>query len=402
MASKRSSLTLAQWAAAVVLVLGVIIGALHLIVLVGGGAESRDAMLFHVGFAAGALMFGVGLAAIISGLEAQLHRKTPVPSEVVEAIGNVHSAISQLNNTVRQTAAAAANHQVAQAQASAPSSSDGSIHSEALDRVAMLLEDIRELSMMNDAQRQSAYRQHVEIQKQEAITRCGAFVQRQEWGHAEELLKRLSEQFPGDAAVARARQELENARGAVEGEAFAQARQQVDNHMAGSSWDQAFYAARKFADDFPNHAEGQALLSRVIKERELFRESAVGRLYHEIRAEIDNRNWRNALASANRLIDQYPEHPRTHLMRQQLKTVQDNAEIEERQEQEVRIQELIRANRLQDAIDLAEEVIDRYPDSPQAESLDKLLPQMRDMLHAPESAASEEDDDILTSKGMAT
>ena len=48
-------------------------------------------------------------------------------------------------------------------------------------------------------------------------------------------------------------------------------------------------------------------------------------------------------------------------MRQQLRTIQENADIEERHEAEVQIQELIRTGQFRDAIDLAEEIIHGFP-----------------------------------------
>lgn len=389
MAAKRTSFSLPQVAALIVLALGVIVCCMHLIVIVGGGVGARDELMFHGGVAAAALGLGVGISAIIAGLEALLRRQPVLPAELVEALGAIHRSITHLTTTVQR-------HQDASSSATAHLPPPEPFPRETFDRIGILLEDIRELSMMNEHQRQSAYRQHVELQKQEALGQFAKLVQDQQWGQADQLLQRLEAQFANDPAVARSRQELEAARGAVEAEAFTQTRQRVESLMTGSSWDQALIVAQRFADDFPRHADGQQLLSRVIRERDLFRESAVGRLNHEIRAEIDNRNWRQALSLARSLIEMYPDHPRTHLIRQQLKTIEDNAEIEERQEQEVRIQELVRARRFQEAIDLAEQLIDRYPNSPQAESLEKLLPQMRDMMHG---ITDEDDDEVLIGRG---
>ena len=74
-----------------------------------------------------------------------------------------------------------------------------------------------------------------------------------------------------------------------------------------------------------------------------------------------------------------PGHRKSIAIRGQLKTIRENAEIEERQEQERRIQELIRSKQFFEAIDLAEDLLQRFPNSPQADSLQKLLPKMRDL-----------------------
>ena len=102
-------------------------------------------------------------------------------------------------------------------------------------------------------------------------------------------------------------------------------------------------------------------------------------MFDELRHDIDRRMWRRAFMHAQHLLERFPTHARAEAVRRQLKTLQDNAEIEERQEIEVRIQELIKAQRFEEAIALGEDLIRRYPLSPQAESLDTLLPRLRDL-----------------------
>jgi hypothetical protein len=88
--------------------------------------------------------------------------------------------------------------------------------------------------------------------------------------------------------------------------------------------------------------------------------------------------WR-ALAGAQKLMDQSPGHRRAAAIREQFATIAENAEIEQRQEMERHIQELLRAKQFSEAIDLAEQLLDRFPTSPQAESLQELLPKMRQL-----------------------
>ena len=119
---------------------------------------------------------------------------------------------------------------------------------------------------------------------------------------------------------------------------------------------------------------------------------------------------------SERLLQQFPTHRLADKIREQLKTLQDNAEIEERQELEVRIQELIRAGHFEQAIELAEDVIRRYPMSPQAESLETLLPRIRELarqgpaefsglspdVELPEPGVLPEEPDILPEEPAAT
>jgi hypothetical protein len=132
-------------------------------------------------------------------------------------------------------------------------------------------------------------------------------------------------------------------------------------------------------ENFPGNVEAQRLLVRVQRERDIHVETSVSRMVEEIRHDIDRRLWRRALQHAQRLVDRFPEHAKATRVSEQLPTLQQNAEIEERQELEVRIQELIRGHKFQEAIDLSEELLTRFPHSPQAEAIETLLPRIREL-----------------------
>jgi hypothetical protein len=99
---------------------------------------------------------------------------------------------------------------------------------------------------------------------------------------------------------------------------------------------------------------------------------------------------RAALEGAQKLLEAYPTHARANKIRQQLKTIAYNAEVEERQEHEMRIQQLVRGRRFAEAVELAEDVMKRYPGSPQAQSLDEMLPKLRDLAEHGDEAATQE------------
>ena len=113
-------------------------------------------------------------------------------------------------------------------------------------------------------------------------------------------------------------------------------------------------------------------------------------MYEEVQADVDRRSWREALEGAQRLLEAYPTHARANKLRQQLKTIAHNAEIEERQEHEMRIQQLVRGRRFAEAVELAEDVMKRYPGSPQAQSLDEMLPKLRDLAEHGDDATAKE------------
>lgn len=254
-------------------------------------------------------------------------------------------------------------------------------------RVIELLDEIRELSMMSDSQRKARFLHHSQRRKtlllRQAVNHVGA-------GHfadAERILEQCAAAYSNDEDVQRVRQQLTDARSNAAATAVDNVRAQVEDLMALSRWDEAMSIADRLSADYPASDDAQALRDRIARERDIFRNAACQRLYDEIKVDVDHRDWRRALAGTQKLLEKYGDLPRADRVRSTLRTIQDNAEIQERQELEARIQELIRGRRFTDAIELSEELIARFPASPQADKLRELIPKLRE--HAINHEASE-------------
>jgi outer membrane protein assembly factor BamD (BamD/ComL family) len=368
-----------QVAAVAVLVVAVVLAALNFAVAIGqpkppGGLTLAD-ILRYVGPALLALVLGGGFAALLAALAELLLRPPQAAPGLADGLEQVNRSLALIVQEMRQSAHPSAPPAAAPSAPAMPAE----FSSRQLDRMIELLEEMREVNMMSDEQRQQRLRQYMEHRKQASLQHLVRQIQQKQWNKASRGLGLLSEQFPGDADVARARQQLDEARAAAQAAAFRTVHGEVEDLMSISSWDQALSAVQRFLSDFPRDPEGEQLLARVTRERELFRESTVQRLFDETRHEIERRNWRRALTAAQRLIERFPEHHRTYHIRQQLKVIQENAEIEERQETEDRIQELIRGKRFKEAIDIGQDLMRRFPLSPQAEELEDLLPRLQEL-----------------------
>jgi uncharacterized membrane protein YheB (UPF0754 family) len=149
--------------------------------------------------------------------------------------------------------------------------------------------------------------------------------------------------------------------------------------MALSNWEVALATANQYAQQHPEDADAQWLRQRVQREYDIYREGSVRRLYEQIKEELERKHYRRALSIARRLLDKFPDHKKSQKIRQQLPTILENAEIEERQEDETRIQSFIKSKRFQDAVELGEALLNKYPMSPQAESLEEMLPRLRQL-----------------------
>jgi len=318
MASSRTGSRLLQLAAFGVLTLGVVVCLLTCAVAAALPSKSLESILRVTAPGVVALIAGVGLAAALFGIGSLLSRDTGVAPEVSESLEELNGTVAELRRRLEQSAAPGA--------AAVPQTDPA-----ALNRMIELLQDLRDVSLMSDEDRR----------------------------------QRLSEQ--------RRRQESEAA------ESFEQLRGRVEDLMSMSRWDQAHQLAESFAAGHAGDRDAQALLARVVREHDNLRDNSAQRMYEEVKREVEHRHWRAAMAAAQRLFERFPGHPRAEKIRRQFKLIQDNAEIEERQEQEQQIQDLIRNKRLPEAIALAEDLLKRFPLSPQAEAVEEMLPRLRDL-----------------------
>jgi tetratricopeptide (TPR) repeat protein len=288
---------------------------------------------------------------------------------LTDSIDDVRVAIANLSLAMKTKPAAAPIP-----SAPLPSSDDVA---QALHRIIGLFEEIRQLTLLDEKGRAARLEEQRQNHKAATLAEAITLLQARHWAKADAVLQTLEAQLPGDGDVTRARQELADRRTATEGDAISRASAAVEDLMAIGNWDQAVAAARELVHNFPDNPQAVAVEARVIRERELFEENTAHRLFEEVRQATERRQWQRALVAARQLLERFPGHRRAEKVRGQLETIQSNADIEQRQEAEAKIQDLIRSKRFVEAVAMAEQIVEKYPHSPQADSLEEMLPQMR-------------------------
>jgi hypothetical protein len=249
---------------------------------------------------------------------------------------------------------------------------------EHLANVVRLLEEIKEVSMLDEAQRQARRQQQANRRKSSRLEEADRLITDRNWEQADALLTLLESLHPGDAEVLGRRNALDDTRGAQLAADWQQLARQVEDQMALGRFKEAADLVELFRQAYPNHAPGIDLADRVFRESEVYIERAVTRAFDEIRAFVEGRQWRVALQGTQRFLERFPDHPRSDKIRQQLRVIQKNAEIEERQEQEEQINNLIKSRRYTEALEVGEDLVARFPESPQAERMNELLPRLRE------------------------
>jgi hypothetical protein len=248
-----------------------------------------------------------------------------------------------------------------------------------LARIMSELEDLREITLMNDEQRQLRLSQHLEARRRLALDKVFLCFRTGQWAVADEILTQLEVQYPNESPVKQARSEFFRLRTLAEPDALCHTEQRVRDLVHANAWDRAIALATEFVNDFPSNEDGRHLLAEVNREYNAMRDADYQRGYEQVQSNIHRRLWRAALADAERLLEEFADHPRSGRLRGQLRTLRENAEIEERQEHEMRLQILLEQRRFADAVREAEELVRRFPGSPQAEALIERLPQLRQL-----------------------
>ncbi|CAN5609246.1 hypothetical protein BH09PLA1_BH09PLA1_32970 [soil metagenome] len=325
----------------------------------------------------------LAIALALAGLADLLgHVSHPAP-EVMRSIGRLNQAMADLQKRVDDVAVSAdrlsRNRSPAPAPLAPPAHVTASLAPGALDPLLKAIAEIRELALLTDQERKARLVTMEQERKRMLVRQVIEHIERQRWAEGNATLETIDRENPNDAEAKRIRHQFEDARRNAESITVTRGRDQIENFMSISAWDQAFTAAKRLCDDFPGNVEATRMLARVQRERDIHVETSVARMVEEIRHDIDRRLWRRALMHAQRLVEKFPDHPKTARINEQLHTLQENAEIEERQELEVRIQELIRSHKFNEAIQLSEELLGRFPHSPQAEAIESLLPRIREL-----------------------
>jgi len=153
--------------------------------------------------------------------------------------------------------------------------------------------------------------------------------------------------------------------------------EQVQRYMGLGLWERAMEMARALAEQFPENPEASRLPETVRLEQDANRRQEQQRLYREIEHLVSRKHWRQALRTAETLLEAHADSPEAHTLKDQMDELRRNAAISERREWEVRIAEHVQTGRHREAYALAMDLMEKYPDSPQALDIRQNLEQMK-------------------------
>ncbi len=244
------------------------------------------------------------------------------------------------------------------------------------EEVVSLLSEIVENTLLDDkdkaAKRQLAKKHHQRALQHE----IEAFIKTAKYHEAHERLEEFRLRYADDE-VADMEAQLSEALRRHEHSEIAHITEQVERYMGLGLWQRAMEMAQALAEQFPENPDAARLPETVGLEQDANRRQEQQRQYREIEHLVARKHWRQALRAAETLLENHPDSPEANALREQMDELRRNAAILERREWESRIAEHIQTGRHREAYDLAMELVEKYPESPQAEEIQKNLEQLK-------------------------
>ena len=322
---------------------------------------------------------GFGVAGILVGLSALLNRNQPADPAMGKGLSEIHAALAQLNAHLAERG-----HDTT----IPPSSAVTGIIEPAgdLGKVVQLLDEIRDISLMDAEQRQRWLQRLLTMRRQTAAATIDIMTQESRWADARATLDHAIAYYGDGAELQAAHKRLMDAGDAAEQQAMHGLKRRVSELTAADNWDQAVTESEALLRLFPVSVAMQEYHAKLTADRTTAINSLANRLYDEIRGDIEQRSWRRALGAARRLLAKCPTHLRARQVETQMLLIRDNADVEQRNSMETRIHELVKSGRLKEAMALAKDLIDGYPNSPQAQIAQPLVERLQSRIEEIEQA----------------
>jgi len=245
------------------------------------------------------------------------------------------------------------------------------------EEVISLLSEIMENTLLDEPDK-VAKRQLARKHRQQTLRReIEALIKTGKHREAHERLEEFRARYADSDDVRQMEQHLSEALRQHEQNEIASIAEQVERYMGLGLWERARETAQALADQYPEHPDAARLPETVRLEQGASRRQEQQRLYREIEHLVARKHWREALRAAETLLRNHADSPEAKALGDQIDELRRNAAISERREWEERITGHIQTGRHRQAYDLAVELMEKYPDSPQAEQIRKNLDQLK-------------------------
>jgi outer membrane protein assembly factor BamD (BamD/ComL family) len=248
--------------------------------------------------------------------------------------------------------------------------------------IVELLREVRDISLLTPEERTKRLETAGRALAAELEREVPRLLREHRWREARKRVQEARERFPTFPQFEQLEKQIETMRAEMESRDVEQAERQIHDLSALEAWERAAEVVRELLERHPDSEKANALAAVVRMKYEKSQAEQRARLMAHAQEQVRQRDWQGALQTANTIVQRYPKSPEAEALRLQIPTLAENAEIQIRQRLEAHIRALIRERRYDAALQSANELIDRYPNSPQAEALRAQLPKLRERVAA--------------------
>ncbi len=343
--------------------------------------DNRSVELLLAGFLGGVMLGGIVFccAMILVGLKSQiiLMRNIQRATEQTRlGIGSLEKTMLELGPMLGRGVPAAAISQVPEAakpQASGLGAAD-------VARLVAAISELRDVALMGDGEKQAVIKHRLEQKRQAIVDRCRHHLRHEEWPEAKGAIDEVKRLFPSDGLEAPLTEELAFARQRKIDRDLNDAQDRVRGWVSTNRWDLVEPLITKLELTYPDDASVMGYVQQVRGEMQGWHKEEFHNLIAQLKDAGDHRQWRRASLIAQQILEKYPDEKMVEKLRAELPAIRKNADIQEVKDLESQFKELLQRRRYDEAMPIAQKVIDHHPETAVAAELVKMLPKLQELM----------------------
>lgn len=250
--------------------------------------------------------------------------------------------------------------------------------SDKLDELVVLTREVRDISLLSEEQRSLRLQAQGNAVLNLLQREVPVLLREHNWIEARNRVEEARERFPSFSEWDALEKQIEQMRAQVEAHDIEAAERQIEDLTSLGAWDRVAEVIHELLERHPDSAKANEMAQRLRAQRNKAEAEQRARLMAQAQEATNARDWKAALAAATAVIQRFPKSPEAQALRLQLPTLHENAHIQIRQHMESEIRELIKEHRFDEALRVTHELLQQYPDSPQAAVLREQLPRLEE------------------------
>ena len=355
-------------------------------------AKMTHGTALQVAFLGGLL--GVVLAAVLLALAGLLG----VALRQARALRGIHNSLDRLRGRVDEAHRDLAGRLALldESMRNAPTAADGgraeisdatvnthgpeSVDPAAGRQLVELLVQLREVALMNDQQRQALSDTYWKKKKVRLTESISHHIQRREWRRAGEYIDEMLAVDSSDPVAREFLQRVSDEKQAEVEQVVRDAKNQLGEWISIGEWDKVRDLLHRLSGHYAGEPAVTALVHQMRKEEHAARMDELQRLFATLKEATEHRQWQRACICARQLIQRYPDEKLVEQVRANLPTLEQNARIQECKEDEAMFQDLLHRQRYEEALEVANRMVEKFPESSAAAELtSRMIPKVREL-----------------------